>query len=166
MAGPENYRALAESAWQWVLLQVRRDDGDVWLPEHSAQTEPGDYPYGLHSGVGGLAHVMSEIRLSREPTAEETALGKEIAETLVGRIPDTTEYDYFDGLVSTIGVLVALDAPGADLAVARLSALITPDGWPVWSLGPRVTPEARCNDVTLGTASVVLGALWANRYDV
>ena len=167
MADPESYRALAESSWAWVLSQVRRDDGDVWLPEHPAQTEPGDYPYGMHSGVGGLAHAMSEIRLTRDLTAEETALGGEIAGTLVRRIPDTTEYDYFDGLVSTLGALIALDAPGADLAVARLRALATPDGWQTsWLAPPRAVPEGRCNDATLGTASVLLGALWALRYDV
>ena len=142
MADPERYRALAESSWAWVLSQVRRDDGDVWLPEHPAQTEPGDYPYGMHSGVGGLAHAMSEIRLTRDLTAEETALGGEIAGTLVHRIPDTTEYDYFDGLVSTLGALIALDAPGADLAVARLRALATPDGWQTsWLAPPAPCPK-------------------------
>ena len=167
MTEPEIYRDLAEAAWAWVLAQVRRDDGDVWLPEHPGQAEPGEYPYGMHSGVGGLAHVMSEIRLTRDLTSEETALGADIAGTLVRRVPEATEYDYFDGLVSTVGVLTALDAPGADLAVARLIALATSDGWPTsWLEPPRAVPEGRCNDATLGTASVLLGALWAMRYDV
>lgn len=30
----------------------------------------------------------------------------------------------------------------------------------------RILPDGRCNDVTLGTASVLLGALWAMRHDV
>ena len=49
---------------------------------------------------------------------------------MVRRIPDETEYDYFDGLVSTIGALTALEAPGAEPAVSRLLELATPDGWP------------------------------------
>jgi len=167
VSDPETYRALAESSWRWVLSQVRRDDDDVWLPEHPGQTEPGEYPYGMHSGIGGLAHVLAEARLSREPASEERELADEIAATLVRRIPAETEYDYFDGLVSTIGILTALRAPGADLAVARLRGLATPDGWRCsWLEAPRAVPEGRCNDATLGTASVLLGALWARRYDV
>ena len=167
MPDPDTCRALAESAWRWVLSQVRRDETGVWLPEFPAQSEPGEYPYGMHSGIGGLAHVMAEIRLTRDLTTEERALGDEIAETLVRLVPDTTEYDYFDGLVSTIGILTALDAPGTDLAVARLRELATPDGWPAsWIEPPRGRPEGRCNDATIGTASVLLGALWARQHGV
>jgi hypothetical protein len=161
------YRALAERSWAWVQTQVRSDDDGLWLPETPDQTTPGDHPYGMHSGVGGLAHVLAEIRSTRELTSTELLLGDAIAETLVSRIDDETEYDYFDGLVSTLGILIALGAAGADLAVARLSELATPDGWQPSFLGPpRAVPEGRCNDATLGTAAVVLGAVWAMRYDV
>ncbi len=164
---PSLYRDLAERSWAWVQTQVRESDDGLWLPEKPDQTEPGDYPHGMHSGIGGLAHLLAEIRLTRDLTAEEQRLGDGIAETLVRRIADATEYDYFDGLTSTLGILTALDAPGADLAVARLRDLATPDGWQPSFLGPpQAVPEARCNDVTLGTASVLLGALWAMRYDV
>ena len=167
MTAPAGYRELAERSWAWVMTQVRSSDGGLWLPETPDQAEPGDYPYGMHSGVGGLAHTMAEIRLTRTLTAEEQGLAAGIAETLVRRIPDETEYDYFDGLVSTLGILTALDAPGADAAVARLRELATPHGWqPSWIAPPGAVPEGRCNDVTLGTASVLLGALWAGRYDV
>ena len=167
MATAEDYRALAERSWAWVLTQVRSGDDGLWLPEAPDQVEPGDYPYGMHSGIGGLAHAMAEIRLTRPLTAEEQALGAGIVDTLVRRIPDETEYDYFDGLVSTLGILTALDAPGADAAVTRLRELATPDGWqPSWLGPPGAVAEARCNDATLGTASVLLGALWALRYDV
>ena len=161
------YRDLAERSWAWVVSQVRSGDEGLWLPEQPAQTEPGDYPFGMHSGVGGLAHVLAEIRLTRPLTAGEQGLAVGIADTLVRRIPDETEYDYFDGLVSTIGILTELDAPGADVAVARLRELATPDGWqPSWIGAPGAVPEGRCNDATLGTASVLLGAVWARRYDV
>ncbi|MGO4258242.1 lanthionine synthetase LanC family protein [Marmoricola sp. RAF53] len=164
MPEPDAYRSLAEASWQWVLTQVRRDGDDLWLPENPAQSEPGDYPFGMHSGIGGLAHVIAEIRLSRDLTPDEQALAEGIAATSVRRIPELTEYDYFDGLVSTIGVLTALGAPGAELAVARLHELATPDGWqPSWLDPDRTLPEARCNDATLGTAGVLLGALWAAR---
>jgi hypothetical protein len=164
---PESYRALAESSWAWVLGQVRRDDEGLWLPEYATEDAPGEYAYGLHSGIAGLAHVLSEIRAARDLTPGERLLGDEIAATLVRRIPDTTEYDYFEGLVSTIGALIALNASGADLAVAGLHELATPDGWqPSWLGPPQAVPEGRCNDATLGTASVLLGALWALRYDV
>jgi hypothetical protein len=164
---PELYRDLAERAWAWVLAQVRSGDDGLWLPEDPSRQSPGDYPYGMHSGVGGLAHVLAEIRLTRGLTPEELLLGDGIAETLVGRIAAETEYDYFDGLTSTIGVLTALGAPGTDLAVARLLELATPDGWqPSWLTPPESAPDARCNDATLGTGAVLLGAMWARRYDV
>jgi Lanthionine synthetase C-like protein len=161
------YRGLAERAWAWVLTQVRYGEEGPWLGEHPGQTEPGDFRYGMHSGVGGLAHAVEEIRMARELTAAELALGAEICDTLVRRIPVETACDYFDGLTSTIGVLTALRAPGADLAVARLRELATPDGWPAsWIGPPRAVPEGTCNDATLGTASVLLGAVWALRHDV
>ena len=164
---PDVYRALAERSWAWAQTQVRADDDGLWLPETAEQAAPNEFSSGLHSGVGGLAHVLAEIRLTRELSSAELLLGDAIAETLVSRIADETEYDYFNGLVSTLGVLIALGAPGADLAVARLSELATPDGWQPSFLGPPgAMAEGRCNDVTLGTASVALGALWAMRYDV
>lgn len=162
---PVVYRDLAERSWAWVLSQVREGVDVLWLPERPDQAEPGEYPFGMHSGIGGLAHAMSEIRLTRELTPGEEAVASGIADTMISRIPDTTEYDYFDGLTSTIGVLTALKAPGSDLAVARLGELATSDGWPVSLPGSHVA-DGRCNDATLGTASVLLGALWALRYEV
>lgn len=165
----EQYLAVAEAAWRWVLDQVRWDDGP-WLPVSvtvPAATEPGWDRDGLHSGVGGIAHVLAEIRLARPWTAEERRLADGIADRVRAGIPTQTDCTYFDGLVSTIGVLVALRAAGADAAVARLAALAEPDGWPQTVLkGPKYLPGARINDVTLGTAGVLLGALWAHRHDV
>ncbi len=167
MPTPGDYRDLAERSWTWVLTQVRTGDDGLWLTEHPDQAEPGEYPYGMHSGIGGLAHVLSEIGLTRPWKVQEQELAHGIAETLVRRIPDEPEYHYFDGLVSTIGVLIALDAPGADVAVARLLELALPDGWGSTFLGPPgARADGRCNDATLGTASVALGGLWALRHDV
>ena len=42
-----------------------------------------------------------------------------------------------------------------------------PDGWQTALVAPPTSrAEGQCNDATLGTASVLLGALWALRYDV
>lgn len=62
-SGPSTYRGLAERAWAWVLTKVKHVDEGLWLGEHPGETEPGDYPYGMHSGIGGLAHAIEEIRL-------------------------------------------------------------------------------------------------------
>ncbi len=164
---PSVYRDLAERSWAWVQTHIRETDDGLWLPETPDQTDPGPYPYGMHSGVGGLAHVLSEIRLTRDFTAEEERLVAGIADTLAGRIAAETQHDYFDGLTSTLGVLLALGRPGADRAVARLHEFATPDGWqPSWMEEYRLPVDGRCNDVTLGNAAVLLGALWALRYDV
>src|SRR5262245_36531501 len=164
---PQTYRDLAERAWAWVQTNVRESDEGLWLPEQADQTEPGEYPFGMHSGIGGLAHVLAEIRLTRPLTNGEEELAAGIAATLVRRIPDQTEFDYFDGLVSTVGVLAALDAAGSDLAVARLGELAAPDGWqPSWLEEYDFAADGRCNDATIGNASVLLGALWAMRDDV
>jgi hypothetical protein len=158
-----NVGTCAQAAWRWVLDQVRWDDGP-WIPEVVTESEVPRYRDGLHSGIGGLAYVLAEIRLCREWTDEEAALAEAIAERLRGAIPTQTDYTYFDGLVSTIGVLTTLGAGGAQDAVDRLITLATPDGWPQTSLEPpRFLPGARINDLTLGTAGVLLGAVWAGR---
>jgi lantibiotic modifying enzyme len=164
---PATYRDLAERSWAWVLTQVREDDTGLWLPAHGGATELGDDPFGMHSGVGGLAHVLAEIRLTRDLTPTEQRLAAGIADTLVARIPREQDFDYFVGLVATIGILTALEADGTVQAVARLRELGSTDGWqPSWMEEYRFSADGRCNDATLGSAAVLLGALWALRYDV
>ena len=159
---PSVYRDLAERSWAWVQTNVGEDEDGVWLPEKPGESEPGPYAYGMHSGVGGLAHVLAEIRLTRELAPGEQRLADGIAQTLTRRISDATGFDYFDGLVSAIGVLTSIGAPGVDRAVARLRELATPDGWqPLWIGPPRAMAEGRCNDATLGNAAVLLGSVWA-----
>jgi hypothetical protein len=119
---------------------------------------------GMHSGIGGLAHVLAEIRLTRSWTQEEAALAEGIANRLRSGTLDETDCTFFDGLVSAVGVFTALDVDGAEMAVVRLVALATPDGWPQTILGPpRFLPDTRIHDLTLGTAGVLLRALWARR---
>ena len=164
------HQRTADAAWRWVLDQVRHDEHGPWVPT-AATDPPVDEPPpdrdGMHSGVAGLAHVLAEIRLARAWTAEESALADAITTRLRATVAETTDTTYFDGLVSTIGALIALDADGAEEAVARLAALAGADGWPQTIVGPpRALPEARINDVTLGTGAVLVGALWAHRYAV
>lgn len=153
------HRDVADAAWRWVLSQVRWE-GELSLPE-----TPGgkvEYRDGMHSGVGGLAYVLAEIRLSRPWTAEEERLAAGIAAQVGASVPHTTDSNFFDGLVSAIGVLTALGAdpsPAAD----RLLALATPDGWPQTGFEPpRFLPGTRVTDVVLGTAGVLLAAVWAD----
>ncbi len=161
------YDDIARAAWRWVLDQVRWDDGP-WIPESVPhEGGPPDDRDGMHSGTGGLAHVLAEVRLSRELTAEEAGLAAGIAERVRGGLASTTSYSYFDGLVSDLGVLTALGADGAAAAVARLGELATEDGWeqPFLSVPP-FAPHSRISDATLGTAGNLLGAVWAHRLAV
>ncbi|MBA3780891.1 MAG: hypothetical protein H0X12_03440, partial [Nocardioides sp.] len=147
---------------------MRWDDGP-WIPESVPPERDGmpDDRDAMHSGVGGLAHVLAEIGLARPWTAEETTLADGIASRARRGLATTTAYSYFEGLVSDLGVLTALEAPGADAVVARLAELATSDGWPQSYLEPpRFTPNARINDATLGTAGILLGALWCRRQGV
>ncbi len=166
----ETYRELAEAGWRWVLDQVQWEDDGPWIPEAVTAEPPTEIPAhrdGMHSGIGGLAHVLAEIRLTRPWTDEEQRLASATADRVRGAIAAETNYNYFDGLVSSIGVLTALEADGTAEAVDRLLALATPDGWPQQTVGPpRVVPEARISDLTLGTASVLLGGVWALRSGV
>jgi hypothetical protein len=164
----ETYAELAEAGWRWVLDQVRWDDGP-WIPvcvppEHGGVPTDRD---GMHSGIGGLAHVLAEIELARRWTDEEAHLAEGIAARVRAGLATTTDYTFFDGLVSDLGVLTALGAGGATEAIARLAELATPDGWPQRVVGPpRCRADATINDATLGTAAVLLGALWARRHGV
>lgn len=157
-----HHREVAEAAWRWVLSQLRWDDG----PQLADCPEP-QYRNGFHSGIGGLAYVLAEIRLSREWTAEEKRLAEAITERVTSGTATETDYTFFDGLVSTIGVLTVLGAAGVADAVHRLHTLATPTGWPqTHYVPPRFLPDARVTDVVLGTAGVLLSAVWAHRSGV
>ncbi len=169
MTRAEAYRETAEAALRWVLDQVRWDDGP-WVPWSVTDPPVAEPPWdrdGLHSGTGGLAHLLAEVRATRAWTDEEEQLAGAVAERVRGVVPEQQDCTFFDGLPSTIGVLLALGADGAADAVDRLSALASSDGWPQSVVQPpRYLPGARVNDLTLGTAGVLLAALWARRHGV
>jgi hypothetical protein len=172
---PGRYTETAEAAWRWVLSQVRWSDGP-WIPPLVAvdpsadepDPRPGPYRDGLHQGIAGLAHVLAEIRLARCWTTEESELSAAIVERLRRVTPVMTDVSFFDGLSSTVGALVALDAPGADAAVRRMTDTAAVDGWApgVPLSAEHYRPDGRLNDATLGTASVLLAAVWGMRRDV
>lgn len=187
-AGAQAYRGLGAAAWRWVLDHVEWDDEGPWIPE-SVDLAGGPalrqhFPQGLHSGVSGLVHGLAEIRLARAWTDEEVRLVEGVVSRLAAETPAATDASYFDGLSSTVGALVAAGGRSAtsawhsgdlgghvphvaliDTSLARLLELLTPDGWPTEAVGPpRFTPDARVHDATLGTAGVLLAALWALRH--
>jgi hypothetical protein len=168
---PEQLAVVAEAGWRWVLDQVRWEDDGPAIPaavadDGTTTADEEGLPTGMHSGIGGLAHVLAEIRLSRGWTDEERHLADGIAGRVRAGIPTSTNPNLFDGLASDVGVLIALGADSAT-AVARLSELADDEGWPCDSLKPPTyLPGSRINDATLGSASVLLGATWAARHAV
>ncbi len=156
---------------------MHRDDGP-WIPVRvipggNAEDEPPPprWRNGTYDGTGGLAHALAEIRLSRDWTGEEAALAEAIRVDVCSRMAHKTDVSLFDGLTSDIGVLVTLDPERAEAAVeqavARMLALATVDGWPQEFAGPPTyAPDARVSDATLGTAGVLLGAVWAMNHQV
>ena len=156
---PEQLTVVAEAGWRWVLDQVRWDGEGPSIPGD-------DSPTGMHSSVGGLAHALAEIGLARTWTTEERELADGIESRVQAGTASSTVPNYFDGLSSDIGVLIALGADSAP-AVARLAELADDEGWPSDFLQPPAyLPGGRVNDATLGTASVLLGATWAVRHAV
>ncbi|TCO43915.1 lanthionine synthetase-like protein [Kribbella antiqua] len=159
-----SYGELGEAAWGWVLRQVEWDDEGPWIPEAAGGDKPEEYRDGMHSGIGGLAHALAEIKLTRPWTVAEQELAAAVADRIRRSVPAQTSISYFDGLVSSIGVLTALGEPGSDAALERIAGIATDDGWPESYLEPpKYLPNAVVNDATLGTAAVLMGALWAGR---
>lgn len=159
-----SYGELGEASWRWVLQQVQWDEAGPWIPEAAGGDKPKEYTDGMHSGIGGLAHTLAEIKLTRAWTTEEAELAGAIADRIRSALPTEASITYFDGLVSGIGVLTALGEPGSQAALDRIAELSIDSGWHESFLDPPTyLPDAVGNDVTLGTGAVLLGALWAGR---
>ncbi len=161
MTAADDYRDLGEAAWCWSLDQVRGDDGP-WLPDNvpdgGAPAVPPADRDSLYSGIAGLAPVLAEIALHRPLRDDEQALADAVVERLTTQ-PGRTEPSLYFGLAGD-AVALRLLAPGAETAVlARLADLVTPAGWPT---AERVDPvlDGPITDVVLGTAGVVLTAVW------
>src|SRR5690242_8930478 len=98
MPSAGDFRELGEAGWRWVLDQVRTDDGP-WIPEPPGTSIPAD-PENMHSGTGGLAHTLGEIRLLRDWEPGEADLAEAIAIRVRAAIGSRTTISYFEGLVS------------------------------------------------------------------
>jgi hypothetical protein len=159
----ETYRELGEAAWSWVLDQVREDEGP-WLPEVVPEAGPEASPAkdrdSLYAGIAGLAPVLAEIGQYRELSATERALSTGIVTRLTARAASRTEPSLYDGLAGDVLALRLL-APGSEsAALRRLADLATPGGWHT-TLEFEPGSRAPLNDVVMGTAGVVMTALWA-----
>ncbi|WP_193613204.1 lanthionine synthetase LanC family protein [Nocardioides lijunqiniae] len=167
--GDATYAEVGAEAWRWVLGRVRWDDGP-WVPTSDPWPDdagPPDDRDGLHSGIGGLALALAEVARTRPWTGEEERLATGVADRLRGMIPGSQDATWFDGLPGDACALLALGTHGADAAFARLRDLATPDGWAQEvTAPPKFLPGARINDVTLGTAGVLLAAVTGLEHDV
>jgi hypothetical protein len=159
----EVYRELGETAWAWVLGQVRDDDGP-WLPKvvpsDGRPAGPGADRDSVYAGIGGLAPVLAEIRQYRALTGAEQALAAGVVSRLCDLAPARTEASLYDGLGGDVMALRLL-APGREqAALVRLAELMTPLGW---NTTLQIVPGsvAPVTDLVLGTAGVVLAAIWA-----
>lgn len=160
MADAARYRELGEAAWAWVHSQVRDDDGP-WLPDVVKPAAPSGPPAdrdSLYSGIAGLAPVLAELRCHRALTGPEEALAAAIVDRLGAQVPDRREASLYDGLGGDITALRLL-APGTEEpAVVRLEETRTESGWPTTL---DIGYDGAATDVVLGTAGVVMAALWA-----
>lgn len=159
----EVYRELGESAWSWVLNQVREDNGP-WLPEVVSEgdqdTGPATDRDTLYSGIAGLAPVLAEIGQYRQLSESERTLATGIVTRLSARARSRTEPSLYDGLAGDAMALKLL-APGREsIALRRLAELATPEGWNT-TIEFEPGSDAPLNDIIMGTAGVVLTALWA-----
>ncbi|MFG1808196.1 lanthionine synthetase LanC family protein [Streptomyces sp. NPDC049040] len=165
MARNYAYRETGEAAWAWVLDQLRDDDGP-WLPETvpdgdgDGVLEPAADRDSLYAGIAGLAPVLAEIAQYREWDAREQALATGIVARLTARSAGGMEPSLYDGLAGYAMALRML-APGEETKpLRRLAELAHRDGWRS-TLAFEADSDAPLNDVVMGTAGVVLTAVWA-----
>ena len=157
------YRELGEAAWAWVLGRVRDDDGP-WLPEavpgDGRPAGPGADRDSVYAGTGGLAPVLAEIGQYRPLTGTEQALAARIVSRLGAMVPTRAEPSLYDGLAGDTTALRLLVPGSEQTALARLAKLMTPVGWPT-TLEIVAGSTSPVTDLILGSAGVVLAAIWA-----
>jgi lantibiotic modifying enzyme len=163
MVESDGYQELGEAAWSWVQTQVREDDGPWLLASdsedgpHRAPTEDRD---SLYAGIGGLAPVVAEIARFRALSDAEQDLAARVVARLAAQASVRKEPSLYDGLAGDVTALRLL-APGTEpIALQRLADLMTPAGW---NTTMQIDPgsDAYVSDLVLGTAGVMLAAIWA-----
>ncbi len=163
MATSEAYRELGEAAWSWVRLHLREDDGP-WLPATVSdgwqQTGPARDRDCLYDGIAGLAPVLAEIAQYRALSDDEQALASEVVARLSRMAGERVEPSLYDGLAGDVTALKLLAPDCAAIALQRLAELRTPDGWRT-TLAMIPGSDAPLTDIIMGSAGVVLAAIWA-----
>jgi hypothetical protein len=157
------YREIGEAAWSWVLGHLREDDG-LWLPDVVPDDGPPTGPAydrdSLYAGIAGLAPVLAEVRQARPLDDAEQDLAARIVARLSAAAQTRTEPSLYDGLAGDVTALRLL-APGSEqVALQRLTDLMTPEGWNS-TLEAIKGSTAPVTDLVMGTAGVVLAASWA-----
>jgi hypothetical protein len=159
----EVYRGLGEAAWSWVLGHIRDADGP-WVPDAVPDGElplwPAEDRDSLYAGIGGLAPVLAEIGQSRALSEVEQALAAGIVARLSAIARARAEPSLYDGLSGDVTALRLLDPGSEQVAMRRLADLITPAGWNS-TLEIEPGSDGPVTDLVLGTAGVVLAAVWA-----
>jgi hypothetical protein len=157
------YRELGEAAWAWVLRQIRDDNGP-WLPEVVADDGPPAAPGvdrdSVYAGIGGLPLLLAEISQSRALSEAEQALAAGIADRLSATAPSRADPSLYTGLGGDVTALKLLVPGDEQVALARLAGLMIPAGWNT-PLEMGTGSDTPANDLVLGTAGVVLAAIWA-----
>lgn len=141
-----------------------REDEGPWLPatvsEDGGQMTPAEDRDSLYAGIGGLAPVLAEIAQYRVLRDVEQVLAAGVVARLSAEASVRTEPSLYDGLAGDVTALKLL-APGREpIALQRLADLMTPAGW---NTTLQIDPgsDAPASDLVLGTAGVVLAAIWA-----
>ncbi|MFE0517190.1 lanthionine synthetase LanC family protein, partial [Streptomyces sp. NPDC058964] len=163
MTASDRYRELGEAAWSWVLGQVGEDEGP-WLPEtvpdDGREQAPAKDRDTLYAGIAGLAPVLAEIAQYRDLSESEQSLATGIVTRLSAQAKGRTEPSLYDGLAGDAMALRLL-APGQESsALRRLADLATPEGWRT-TVDFEPGSDAPLNDIIMGTAGVVMTAVWA-----
>ena len=114
----------------------------------------------LYAGIAGLAPVLAEIAQYRALRDVEEVLMAGVVSRLSAKASVRAEPSLYDGLAGDVTALRLL-APGREpIALQRLADLMTPAGW---NTTVQIDPgsDAPVTDLVLGTAGVVLAAIWA-----
>lgn len=159
-----DFRELGELAWQWVLAQVRTDDGP-WIPtevdDSGVVTAPDDdMRDSIYNGVAGLGWTLAEIRLARPCSASESELALSLTRWLTERARTREVPSLYWGLAGDATILHLLGARAEGQEVLdRVASLMVSTQW-ASTVGDG--PKVKVNDLLAGAAGVALAGVWCH----